>query len=49
MGEREKAYLRQEHLKLGEEASRELNETRADSVSFSYQFLVRRRPLCEAA
>lgn len=37
-GEREKAYLRQEHLKLGEEASRELNELEQIPWSFSYQF-----------
>lgn len=37
-GEREKAYLRQEHLQLGEEASRELNELEQIPWSFSYQF-----------
>lgn len=36
--ERERAYLRQEHLKLGEEASRELNELEQIKWSFSYQF-----------
>lgn len=36
--EREKAYLRQEHLQLGDEASRELSDLEQIPWSFSYEF-----------
>jgi hypothetical protein len=37
--EREKAYLRQEHLQLGDETARELSELEQLPWSFSYEFM----------